>query len=416
MLHLAPVTTVQHRPAAPRAEPGERASTAAGAPHVLVDARFAARQRGGDRCRFELATRLSALGGARYTFLTYDDTERVLTGRAPGASVVSTSARPNHHPAGDWFEHVRLPLLRRRLRADIYHGTFNVLPLLPAAPITVVTIHDMAVFAHPAAYGRKFAMYGRLLVRGAIRRATRIIAISGATRSEILRYAPATPPEKIVVIPNGVGDEFLAAARLPRERVDATCHRLGIPRPYVLFVGNLEPKKNLPRLIEAFRAARSAHRLPHKLVIVGQRLAKGPDGIAGAADLAGDPGLHFTGYVDDADLPALYRGADLAAYPSFYEGFGMPVLEGMAAGAPVLTSNVSSLPEVAGGAAMLVDPYNVDDIARGIHRALTDPAWRAFAVDAGRARALQLSWDENARQTERLYQDLWDSPPRARAR
>jgi glycosyltransferase involved in cell wall biosynthesis len=151
-------------------------------------------------------------------------------------------------------------------------------------------------------------------------------------------------------------------------------------------------------------------------VIVGQRLPKGPDGVTGGSQLANDPAVHFTGYVEDADLPALYRGADLAAYPSFYEGFGMPVLEGMAVGVPVLTSSVSSLPEVAGGAAMLVDPYNVDDIARGLYRALTDRLWRTFAVEAGRARALQLSWDENARQTERVYQDLWERAPQTRTR
>jgi len=193
---------------------------------------------------------------------------------------------------------------------------------------------------------------------------------------------------------------------LGEAEVGPACSRLGIPRPYVLFVGNLEPKKNLPRLIQAFQRLKASSGLPHTLVIVGERPPEGPDGVPGGGEQS--RAIHFAGYVEDADLPVLYRGADLVAYPSTYEGFGMPVLEGMAAGAPVLTSSVSSLPEVAGGAAMLVDPYDVEEIAAGLHRALTDRAWRAGAAVAGPARAAVLSWAENARQTSEVYHRLWE--------
>jgi glycosyltransferase involved in cell wall biosynthesis len=375
-------------------------------PHVLVDARFSSRPRGGDRCRYELASHLHAQASGRYTFLTYDDTMPALLRRSPGARAVATDCRPNQHPRGDLFEHVRLPKLARQLGADIYHGTFNVLPLTRPAAATIVTIHDMAVFAHPEAYGRKFAAYGRVLVRAAIRRATRIIAISDATRREILRYEPAGS-DKITVIPNGVGGEFLDAASLGTDRVDEACRRLGVARPYVLFVGNLEPKKNLARLITAFSQWRASRGHSHTLLIVGQRPPKVPDGLKDADDLD-NPAIRFAGYVEDADLPVLYRGAELVAYPSIYEGFGMPVLEGMAAGVPVLTSSVSSLPEVAGGCAMLVNPFDVDDIARGLHRALTDLEWRARAVEAGRRRAGELSWEENARRTAAVYHEVFD--------
>src|SRR5207244_4313275 len=119
--------------------------------------------------------------------------------------------------------------------------------------------------------------------------------------------------------------------------------------------------------------------------------------------------IHFAGYVPDADLPALYRGAALVAYPSIYEGFGMPVLEGMAAGVPVLTSSVSSLPEVGGDAAMQVNPYDIDEMAAGLYRALSDAGWRMFAAHAGRERAKLLSWKANARKTAEVYRGLWEA-------
>lgn len=375
-------------------------------PHVLVDARFSARRRGGDRCRYELAAHLSDQAAARYTFLVYAETKTMLSERCRDARTVTTESRPSWHPQGDFFEHVSLPLIGRRLGADIYHGTFNVLPLIDPAAITVLTIHDMAVFAHPEAYGQRFAAYGRTLIRAGVRRATQILSVSDATAQEIVRYLPDAC-DKIVTIWNGVGEEFIRAASLGEGEVETACARLNIPRPYVLFVGNLEPKKNLPRLIEAFQRLQSSAHLPHTLVIVGERLPSGPDGVPGGEERPG--AVHFAGYVEDADLPLLYRGADLVAYPSTYEGFGMPVLEGMAAGVPVLTSSVSSLPEVAGGAAMLVDPYDVEKIATGLHRALTDHQWRAAAAIAGPARAETLSWAENARQTSEVYCRLWEA-------
>jgi alpha-1,3-rhamnosyl/mannosyltransferase len=178
--------------------------------------------------------------------------------------------------------------------------------------------------------------------------------------------------------------------------------------PFILFVGNLEVKKNLPRLIEAYHRLRSAGGLKHSLVVVGQPLPKGPAAGILPDQIGPGTGVHFPGYITDADLPMVYRAADLVAYPSIYEGFGMPVLEGMAAGTPVLTSSVSSLPEVAGGAGLLVDPFDADVIAAGLRRGLTDSNWRAKAVAAGRNRAQELSWERNARQTSDVYHEMWE--------
>lgn len=376
-------------------------------PHVLTDARYSLRKRGGDRCRFELATHLARLSVADYTFLAYPSAEVELRANGVAHAIIVAPYSPDQHPQADLYEHIGLPALARRIGVDIYHGTFNVTPLFPCARATIVTVHDMAVFAFPEAYGKSFAPYMRFLIRAAVRRASRVIAVSEATRHEIVRYLPASAG-KIVTIPNGVGAEFVTAPALPASIVKATLDRLQLPSPYVLFVGNLEPKKNLARLIEAFGRLRAASELQHHLVIVGERPTSGLDGGVTVAGGHWNDIVHFTGYVSDVELPALYRGADLVAYPSLYEGFGMPVLEGMAAGIPVLTSTVSSLPEVAAGAALLVAPDDVEAMAMGLYRALTDLNWRKGAVDAGLARAAQLSWEANARRTATLYHTLWD--------
>ena len=345
-----------------------------------------------------------------YSFLAYDDAAEALDVVAVKCEVIRTEARPWNHPGGDLFEHVRLPLLGRQVKADVYHGTFNVLPVLPwlsPAPRMVVTMHDVAPFKMPEAYSKQFGVLARFLTRMAVRRADHIIAISSATRSDLIELFPLAASKTSVIL-NGVGEEFVAAADLPQAEVASVAGRLGLPARYVLYVGNLERKKNLPRLISAIQKAKAAAGLPHRLVIVGSR----PQGVP-AADLTGaiDDGLVvFTGALPDADLPAVYRGAELLAYPSLYEGFGMPVLEAMAAGVPVLTSTVSSLPEVAGGAAILVDPLNVDSIAGGLVTALIDGQWRAAAVNAGRSRAKNLTWERNARETADVYRKLMDLP------
>lgn len=374
---------------------------------ILIDARFAPKRRGGDRCRYEIAAYLARQQDWQVSFLVYLHAETLVREWRPEAKVLVAPYTPDRHPQSDWYEHFTLPNQAKQSCIDLYHGTFQTLPLRRPAPCTVLTVQDMAVYSYPQAYSPRFVQYMRRWQRASMVRADHIIAATDATRQEILRYYPALEP-KITVIWNGVGQEFIAAADIPPERVRETVSRLKIPTPYVLFVGSLEAKKNHVRLIEAFRRVRREQKLPHTLVIVGERLASVPDG--GVSEDEADRAVHFTGFLPDADLPTLYRGADLVAYPSLYEGFGMPVAEGMAAGVPVLTSNVSSMPEVAGGAAMLVNPLDVDDIARGLVQALTDTAWRAQAIVAGRKRAFELTWDENGRKTLALYAQLHLTP------
>lgn len=379
-------------------------------PKILVDARFRAERRGGDRCRFELARHLARLG-SNYTFLGYDDTAGALREVSGNCGVVVTSQRPWRHPAGDIYEHIALPITARRMDADIYHGTFNVVPAmwgLRPARRTIVTIHDVAVFKMPEAYSAKFCMLARFLMRRAVQCADQIIAVSTATKNDLAELFPAAAAKTSVIL-NGVGDELLKAAEMPPHHAHEIIQRLQLPARYVLYVGNLERKKNLPRLIEAFGRAKAAGGLPHRLVIVG----KHPDGVpdAGIAAALRDGLAVFTGFLPDADLPAVYRAADLVAYPSLYEGFGMPVLEGLATGIPVITSSISSMPEVAGGAALLVDPHSVEEIAAAIVTGLQDECWRDKAVIRGLEQARALSWERNARQVADVYRNVLNDVP-----
>lgn len=376
--------------------------TSSGAPHVLVDARYASHQKGGDRCRYELASNLIRQKTVNYTFLAYPHAHATLP--ASDFPIIETTCKPSAHPQADVFEHITIPRIAKRIKADIYHGTFQTLPLFRPANVTILTVHDLAVFAFPGGYGRRFVQYMRKLLSASIKNADKIITVSEATRSELIRLFPYAEPKSLTIL-NGVGAEFGAARHVPEATIQAMRNRLGLSAPYILFVGNLEPKKNLPRLIQAYKRLRASSAITHELVIVGKPLAEGPESGITRDDLAGGH-IKFTGYLDDQDLPMVYRAADLVAYPSLYEGFGMPVLEGMAAGAPVLTSSVSSLPEVAGGAAMLVDPYNVDSIAMGLSRALSDIHWRNEAIQRGLVRATEMTWSENARRTGILYQNI----------
>ena len=370
---------------------------------VLIDARYKANPRGGDRCRYELATNLRTHDAELFNFLVYEHAQHDLQ------HCQIAPFLPEQHPQADWFEHTTIPNICRQIDATIYHGTFNVLPLRRAAAINIVTIHDMALFAIPEAYSARFGPYMRFLIRQSIRQADAIVTVSAPTKNEIIRGFPWAERKRITQILKGGGEEFLKAPHPKQTDVAARLDSLGLPTPYVLFVGNLERKKNLARLIEAFLVGKSRFHWPHSLVIVGERPAKLPVEIAQSDSWPNS--IHFTGYLPDADLPLVYRGADLVAYPSLYEGFGLPVLEGMAAGTPVLTSDVSSLPEIAGGAALLVDPFNIEKIAEGLNRALNDTGWRRDAIEAGRERAYALSWSKNAEETAQLYRKLSEEQP-----
>jgi glycosyltransferase involved in cell wall biosynthesis len=297
------------------------------------------------------------------------------------------------------WEHSVLPILARRDRLDLFHGTVNVLPRFLSCP-GVVTIHDLAFLHWPEQVPARRYRYLAREVRSAARRAEQIIAVSESTRQDVIELLDVAP-ERVTVIHLGVDARF----RPPnRDGIDAFRAREGIVRPFVLAVGNLEPRKNLPALLRAF--ARLAPDVPHDLVLVG---AEGwlTDEIHGSiAGLQLDKRVRMTGFVNDDDLPHWYGAADLFVYPSLSEGFGLPLVEAMACGAPVVISNVSSLPEVAGDAAVMVDPHDDESIAEGMRRALTDAALASDLRDRGRRRAAGFTWEETARRTVAVYREV----------
>jgi len=280
---------------------------------------------------------------------------------------------------------------RASREADVFLSTNSYLTAWFTSVPTAVVVHDMVAFATGASAQSRAARIERATIRLALRRASALVCVSAATRNDLVARFPAAAA-KAEVIP------LAASRRFRQAHAGDVPARHGLDRPYVLAVGTLEPRKNLERLLAAWTALPERLRHGHALALVGPR---GWDdrGILSAAQQAG---AHLLGQVSDADLAALYAGCACFAYPSLYEGFGLPVLEAMSAGAPVVTSRVSSLPEVAGEAALLVDPRDVEAIAAALVTVLDDPGVAADLSARGRARAAEFSWERTARETRQL--------------
>ncbi len=305
---------------------------------------------------------------------------------------------PESHPLGDLWEEIALPRLAERLGGEILHGPAFLIPLRRTRVAKVVTIHDLVAFTHPETIPAKYAFYMRELIRRATRSADRIVTVSESVRGELIDRFPI-PGDRVVAVHHGVAERFAPA---PPAAVDAVRERRRLARPYLLFVGNLEPRKNLPGLVSAFRLVRARWAEPLDLVVAGQVAWKsGPLVEALAADDVRDS-VRLLGYVPAEELPALYSGAAAFVFPSHREGFGMPVLEAMACGTPVVASRIDSIEEVAGGAAFLVDPDSPESIAEGTLRALA--ADRAVHAAAGLERARRFPWSATAAQTIAVYE------------
>jgi glycosyltransferase involved in cell wall biosynthesis len=378
--------------------------------HVVIDARYISRHQSGvGHYTQRLVGGLAAIDASnRYTCLVERNGPGLPVPTRDGSrwSCWPTRVSFENHLVGDLWLLGYLPFRLARLATDVYHGPAVFLPLMKLGYRTVVTIHDLVSFLFPETVPRKYAVYMRLMTRLAARSADRIIAVSHATRDD-LRRVLRVPDEKVVVIHEAVAPEF--AAPPGADGIEVVTHRYGIRPPYCLFVGNVEPRKNLARLIAAFgilraRAERPGAARPPQLVLVGTR-GWLYNGILAAVEVQGGaPDIVFTGYVPPADLPALYAGAACFVFPSLYEGFGLPVLEAMAAGAPVVASRVGAIPEVAGDAALLVDPRRPAELAEAIQTVLGDATLRARLVDRGRGRARLFTWETVARETLDVYE------------
>lgn len=298
--------------------------------------------------------------------------------------------------------------LPRRIRADrpdLIHVQYTA-PLFCAAPI-VVSVHDVSFLHHPEYFTRARCAQLRLTVRRTVERAARIITDSEFSRRAIAR-AYSLDPDRIAVIPIAAAPGFRP---IQRERAREYVKRaFGIAAPFIFNVGDLQPRKNQLGLVEAFASMLSSHpELKHHLVLAGQdRL--GAASIRRAAEQSGfEERIHFTGFVSDGDLLQLYNACEFFVFPSFYEGFGMPVLEAMACGRAVACSNSSAVHEVADAAALLFDPHSKEEIVRAMLDLALDAELRARMERLGLQRAAQFSWKRTAESTLEIYREVAES-------
>jgi alpha-1,3-rhamnosyl/mannosyltransferase len=287
-----------------------------------------------------------------------------------------------------------------RDRLDLFHATHYVLP--PLRSRAVVTIHDIIHLLYPQFLPNRIALvYARVMIRRALRRADRIITVSYNSKRDLVDYF-GIAPSRVDVIYNGVSRDF--RPEIPEEERVRAAAKYGVRKPYLLFLGGEKPHKNVQNVIRAFAEARRMRPdLPHVLALAGPmpKNTARIDALIRALDVG--PAVARAGLVEESDVPALISGADALLYPTLYEGFGLPVVEAMACGTPVLTSSTSALQEIAGGYAYLVHPLDVEAIARGIVALATNPKVRDDFIELGRKRALDFSWDKAAERTLEVY-------------
>jgi glycosyltransferase involved in cell wall biosynthesis len=340
------------------------------------------------------------------------DTEYVLLCRdadQPGLASLGPNFRPVAERSGNYSlaEQLRIPIALRREGVTLFHAPHYVLPPLVACR-SVVTIHDCIHLMFPQYLPNRFALgYARASIAMAARRATRVLTVSESSKRDILRFVD-TSPDKIDVIYNAYDERFGLEPR--EEDVMRVRERYQLEDQFILYAGNVKPHKNLERLIDAFHLVRREGLDHLKLVLIGEDISK----YAALRRAVHRHQLHkyvrFLGYLPEQTLAVMYRLAAVFVFPSLYEGFGLPPLEAMASGTPVVVSNVSSLPEVAGDAAVLVDPYDPAAIAHGIHQVLADERLQDELRRKGLARARQFSWDASARRVRDIYRQVADLP------
>lgn len=366
---------------------------------VLVNARHLAGPKTGIEVYMEqLLAALGATGQVRLTALTWEP----LGLGFRGVHEVVPARRPNLAPGSFpatlwklWFDQWRC--LRSVLpnRPILYHGMDGFLPYsLRSQDRVVATVHDLGWKAHPELYNRRVRWMYRSLFPWVVRRADRFIAVSRYTADDLVRRA-GVRASRIEVIYHGLDPAFGARSE-SRTRSENES-------PYVLAVGGVSPRKNTRRLIEAFTLWRSrgGYRSGYRLLITGTSL----DSDFAQNGSALPEGVSLLGYVQKAELPALYGGAAAFLYPGIYEGFGLPIIEAMACGTPVVTSQTGAAPEIAGGAAVLVDPFDVENIAAGLEQA-SRPEEGTRLRELGAQRARQFEWRDAAAATIQVYRGL----------
>ncbi len=320
-----------------------------------------------------------------------------------GVALRSATRLPNSPSARILWEQTRVAWESRKL--DLLHGFAYALPVFCAAP-AIVTVHDLTFMRFPQAFPQNKRRYLTHITARSCRRARVVIADSHATASDLQRLL-TIPAEKIHVIHTGVDGRYRL---LPQEQVAAYRRKKGWPEQFILMVGTLEPRKNHLGLIEAYARYRRMTKTPLPLLIGGGKGWHFDEIFHRVQALGLEEAIRFLGFVPWEDLPWLYNAAALFVYPSRYEGFGLPVAEAMRCGTPVITSNVSSLPEVAGDAALTIAPDEHEALAQAMLRILhTEPERQAIMRRKGQKQAARFSWERTAQQTAALYAHVLNS-------
>ncbi len=362
-----------------------------------------------------LASRGSLSGAARYIrslvtslakidaknkyilYVSPEDTPR-FSGLGPNFQAVPTVA---NRPLRILWEQTELPWDLKRRRVDVFHGPAFIAPLVKTCR-QVVTIHDMTFFLLPQCHLFTKRHYFQRLIPECVKRADQVIAVSENTRTDIVRILGSPCRSKIKVVYHGKDESFH-----PDRTAAASCGlrtKYGFSNRIILFVGLIEPRKNLERLIRAYANLQSIH--PDSCLVLAGSRGWGYEPVLQAVSESGvEKKVFFPGFIPDRELPNLYNLADVFVYPSLYEGFGLPVLEAMACGTPVVTSQVSSMPEVAGDAALFVDPRDVASIAQALERVLLDRALRERMAEDGPKHSNPFTWEKTARETLAAYEN-----------
>lgn len=298
------------------------------------------------------------------------------------------------------------PFLVIKLRdhdLDVIHNPGQVPTFLKFKQKYIITIHDLTPFITPkeSKFGRPLIY--KLFFPRTLKTADKIIADSNSTKQDLIRYFNI-PEEKIKVILLAADEKFKP---LNKEEIDEFKQEYNLNFPFILYVGTLEARKNILTLIRAFYTLKKKG-INHKLVITGKKGWKYKELFGTIDNLNLQNDIIFTGYVPEEDLPALYNAAELFVYPSIYEGFGLPPLESMACGTPVITSNTSSLPEVVGDAGIMVDPYDVDGLADAMYEVLSIDGLREDMIKKGLERAKMFSWKKCAMETLKVYEGVYN--------
>ena len=355
-------------------------------------------------CRELEVRKVTGIGRYLINFLTYASTRKsdcdlILYGNQATSipdSLSHLQLRVIPEVLTVWWDQVLLPRALKEDQVDIFLSPYIKGPLLAPCPY-VVTIHDL-IFLKIDAYesgrsmvrNRVFRVWAQLISK----HAAAVITVSQRSKEDIMELLEV-PESKIVVAPNGLPAEFVLEAGAPSQ-LEWVTRKYGIIQPYVLYVGNFKPHKNLYMLLAAFKQVSENLGPRYQLVLAGGDAHYRPELQRRVAELDLEDRVIFTGFVENRDLPDLYKGAEVFVFPSLYEGFGIPVLEAMACGTPVVTSKTTALPEVAGDAGVLVDPHSVNEISQAIRFLLTDQDAREKQIRKGTERSKRFSLEQNS--------------------